>query len=101
MPRQNRALLWATKECEKGYDYRYSRHKNGKIFLSQKEGDAVIVIKCEVDLQRLMRGERTDTTQERPSSCGISAENWRFFLSRSSRRLDPFEERAGPRFSPT
>ncbi|KAG0423184.1 hypothetical protein HPB47_001022 [Ixodes persulcatus] len=46
------------------------------------------------------RGERTDTTQERPSNCGISAEDWHFSVPRSSRRLNPFEERAGPRFSP-
>lgn len=53
MIRQNRALLWATKEWAKDNDYRYSWHKNGKIFLRRKKGDAVVVIKCEADLQRL------------------------------------------------
>lgn len=50
---QNRALLWTAKEWAKQHDYRYSWHRNGKIFVRRKEGDAAILIKCEMDLERL------------------------------------------------
>lgn len=53
LTRQNRALLWTAKEWAKQHDYRYSWHRNGKIFVRRKEGDAAILIKCEMDLERL------------------------------------------------
>ncbi|KAM7291745.1 hypothetical protein ISCGN_028316 [Ixodes scapularis] len=46
-------FLFLLQEWAKDHDYRYSWHKNGKIFLRRKEGDAVVAIKCEADLQRL------------------------------------------------
>ncbi|KAM7301285.1 hypothetical protein ISCGN_016804 [Ixodes scapularis] len=54
LTRQNRALLWTAKEWAKQHDYRYSWHRNGKIFVRRKEGDAAILTKCEMDLERLM-----------------------------------------------
>lgn len=53
MTRQDRALLSAAKEWAKENGYRYSWHRNGKIFLRRRDGERVILVKCEMDLQNL------------------------------------------------
>lgn len=50
---QNRALLWKTREWAKQNDYRYTWHRNGKIFVRRADGDKAILIKSEMNLQHL------------------------------------------------
>lgn len=53
LTKQNRALLWTTKEWARNKDYRFVWHSGGKILVRKKEGERAIVVKCEADLRRL------------------------------------------------
>lgn len=48
-----RQLLWKTKQCAKEKEYKFVWVSNGKIFVREKEGTAVIRVENEHDLSKL------------------------------------------------
>lgn len=53
LTRALKSLLWSTKACAKEKGYKFTWVKNGKIFVRQKEGAAVIQIENERDLTKI------------------------------------------------
>lgn len=51
MTKQNRELLAKTKEWAKANGFKYTWHRNGKIFARRKDGDDAVVIRSEDDLE--------------------------------------------------
>lgn len=53
MTRQDKALLWTTKEWAREHNYQFAWHRNGKIFVRRKAGDRATPVRSENDLLNL------------------------------------------------
>lgn len=53
MTKQNKELLWTTKEWAKEKSYQFVWHVNGKILLRRKVGDRAVLIRSVDELQKL------------------------------------------------
>lgn len=53
LTKQNKALLWITKEWAKQRSYQFVWHQNGKILVRRGVGERAAVVRCEDDLRKL------------------------------------------------
>lgn len=53
LTKKNKALLAATKEWARNNGFKYAWHRNGKIFLRQKDGERAVMVRKEDDLGSL------------------------------------------------
>lgn len=53
MTRQDKALLWSTKQWAREHNFQYVWHRNGNIFVRRKTGDPAKTVKSEHDLSNM------------------------------------------------
>lgn len=54
LTKRNKVLLTATKDWARNHDYKYVWHKNGRIYIRQKDGERAIIVRNESDLDEIV-----------------------------------------------